>query len=234
MAASNRPGNGWINIPEGKEPFTYERKRKVQTGTGPRGGKIFQTVTERVTSRERHYYNPQSKERITLRQYQNLQREQRANAGIPAQPSIPRTGRTRTIRNLAKRGESSLYDPARHGKGEAFIFRDLESARNWVLQNSLDERYHNVVVQIRYAEKLRATNRTVNGVVITGGSPRKKKRGYATITPFRDAQTFKDGADYTAPNKVGSIENPWFTAEKAMGDYKMGSNSRVYILMTER
>lgn len=226
--------NDWINIPEGQETFSYEKKVRVQVGTGPRGGKKYETRTISVNSTERHAYNRITGKRITLRQYQNIQHRNREISGTPKSTAIPRTGKTRTIKNLSKRGYSTLYDKERHGQGEAIIFRDLQAARNYVLTNGIDEKFNNIVIQVKYAEKKRATSKVVNGVRIEGGSPKKKKSGYATLTPFANANVFIEGADYTSPNQRGEIQNPWYTAERNLTDYGLNSNSRIYLVMTER
>lgn len=221
--------NEWINVPTGEEEFTYEKKIRQQVGTGPKGGKIFQTRTITVTSRERHAKNTVTGEKISVRQYQNLQRTNRASLGVSKPPSVPRRQKTRTKYNLTGTGKEfwGIYDAQKHGNGQIIYFYTLQDARNWVIQNKLPEQFKNVVLGFKYDARL------VKGPAKTGSDPTNKP-GYATITPFRTAKTFNITSDYTTPNQIGEVENPWFTAEKALARYTMGPDSRVYLLMTER
>lgn len=228
-------GNGdWVNVGAGQKEFTYEKKVRKEVGKGPRGGKLYETRIETITSTERHAHNRVTGQDITIRQAQNIQHGNRENSGIPKTRPVQRIGKTRTLKELNKRGFSTLYDKERHGNGQAIYFTDLESARNYVLTNGIEKKYNNIVLQVHYKKKLRETTKKVNGVNVVKGSPPRNKEGFATLTSFNEAKIFTDGANYAAPNARGEIENPWYTAEKRLEDYELDDNSRIILLMTER
>lgn len=195
------------------------------------------TTSTGATSTAKHAIDPTGK-RVSLRQAQNLQREARAAQGQPKPPSIPRTGKSRTIKYTqglvdrtkgGKTGTSlgvSLYSPERHGQAQSIVFYDFDGMKKWVEAHPLNDMYKNVTIQIRYTERLSEPTKT--------DSDPTKKGGYATLTPFRTADFFNDTVTSEQAN-FGDLQNPWLQAEQKLGEFDMsGKNARIYLYMSER
>lgn len=191
------------------------------------------TTSSGKTSYERHGVNTLNpNETLSVRQIQNIQRQVRANQGKPKPATVKRTGRIRTIKTEreigenTKRGEvGTLFNPARRGITETWVFYNLTEARNYVYRYGLPEWANHAMIEIRYTERLITTNKT--------GSDTRDKNGYASITPFRSAYDIEYFVDKNGAN--GAIPNPWDLAVSNIANYDMtGDRARVYIYLAEK
>lgn len=191
------------------------------------------TTAKGTASYERHAYNVNTGKTLSVRQAQNLQREERVRQGQPKAPTVQRTGRTKRIVNKGQPGENtkrgdvgSLYNPARHGKTETWVFRSLSDAQNYVTKNALPKWAKFGIIQVRFTERLVVTSKT--------GSDTRSKNGYASITPFRSTRDLVEFTDPTLHAR-GEIDSPWTVAENNISNYDMtGDRARVYIYLQER
>jgi hypothetical protein len=187
---------------------------------------------------ERHGYNTQSGEKISVRQVQNLQRIEKQKLGVPTSPVIRREGRRRTIKQktLRRRYEESiktgkkygnLYDPDIHGNVEAYSFDSLYDARTYVAQNGLPD-FGFAMLSIKYTKRL--TNPP-------GKSDQRMRNGYSTLSGFVDVAILEVGASVDTDVIPGTlIDNPWFEAlDNIVQNFDMsGSGAKFYITVFER
>lgn len=200
------PGYTWVY--KGEETWSFKRGNKT------------------VTSNERHAIAPDGT-RISVRQAQNLQRANRAAQGAPKPAAIPRTGRTKRIVGSHQPGKSgSLYDPNVHGHSESWVFRSFQDAQNYFIMNKPPEWASSAIIQIRFTERLIATTKV-------GSDKVGKRNGYASISPYVDAQELPEQA--LGKQYAGKIGNAFTEGLKNLGNYDMsGPNARVYVLFQEQ
>lgn len=183
------------------------------------------TTKSGKTSDQRHAIAPDGT-RLSVRDAQNLQRQVSSQAGQPKAPTVPRAGRTKRIVNKGAPGQGSLYDPATHGQSESWVFRSFSDARNYFMLNPAPEWARNAIIQVRFTERLITTNKV-------GSDKKGKKNGYASISPYFDAQETSEmasGVQYS-----GVVPNAFDAAAKNLQNYDMtGDRARVYVLFQER
>lgn len=185
------------------------------------------TTSKGELSDERHGHNAITGENLSVRQVQNRQRTAREEAGEVIPPTVPRRGRIRTIRGERNEQQRSLYAPEIRGKVENYVFRSLEDARNFVMLNGLPDWAAYGMLQVRFTERLVATNKT-------GSDKVGKRNGYASLTGFASHDQLVDGANPVFESR-GFIRNPWDIAEENIKNYDMsGSRARVYLYLAER
>lgn len=204
---------GWHWVAAGKETWFYKNAKG-----------------EEVASTAKHARR--GDETMSLRQAQNIQREERERLGTPKTPSVPRSGKIRTIkteRDLDKtsKGGVSLYSPELHGRQEIYVFRNFADARNWAFQNSSNlAQFKNFAIQIKYTQRLFGKK---------PGSDPKSKGGHATLGSPSRYSTFTAGIVSNEKNVSKDTLNPWEEAREKLSGYDMsGDNARVYIYASER
>lgn len=185
-------------------------------------------------SYERHGHNTLTGENLSTRQIQNRQREARSQAGTPKAPTIPRTGKTRTI--VKNKGHQyGGFGSEEIGEEQKLVFRTLDDARNYVAQYGVPDGFKSALIQVRYSSRLKGPARA--------GTTRDGKeyvipQGYATLTRYIDAEgntstLVDDAIDAT----TGSTQYPnvWNQAAQKITDFDMtGKNARVYLYFTQR
>lgn len=182
------------------------------------------TTSSGKKSDERHAITPDGK-RISVRQAQNLQRTERVNVGQPKAPTIPRQGRTRRIVGSHHEGSKSLYNPEVHGRSESWVFRSLDDAQVYFINNPPPEWARIAIIQIRFSERLVATTKV-------GSDKVGKRNGYASISPYVDAQELPEQALGTQYS--GNVGNAFTEGFKNLRNYDMsGPSARVYVLFQE-
>lgn len=200
---------GWHWVAKGKE--TWER----ENGT---------------TSTEKHAIDPTGKAR-SVRYTQDRQKKAEAAQGIVRPPSKPRTGKIRTI--YGQTGGRKTGGSGTNRGQVILVFRDFDSARNYVVQNGLGN-FRLGLIQIRYTERLNAATNP--------GSDKSPRGGYSTLTSYQSISVPKGphaGEDdifvigaYTTTSRIGSQDNPWEEAKSQLNNYDMtGDNARVYIYL---
>lgn len=180
------------------------------------------TTSTGKKSDERHAIAPDGS-RISVRQAQNLQRDIRVQQGQPKSPAVPRQGRTKRIIGNAQKG--SLYDPRVHGLSESWVFRSFNDAQTYFINNPVPEWATSAIIQIRFTERLIATTKV-------GSDKVGKRNGYASISPYVDAQELSEQA--LGKQYDGQVGNAFTEGAKNLGNYDMsGPNARVYVLFQE-
>lgn len=185
-------------------------------------------------SYERHGHNTLTGENLSTRQVQNRQREARAAQGIPKAPSIPRTGKTRTIiknkgHQLGGFGSESL------GEERKLVFRTLNDARNYIAQQGVPDGFQNALIQIHYTNRLKGPSRAGTS---RDGREYIIPQGYATLTRYIEADGNNSTIVLDAMNAtLGDTRYPnvWQQAEQKIQEFDMtGKNARVYVYFTQR
>jgi hypothetical protein len=164
---------------------------------------------------------------LSLREVQNRQKQTNAKLGIVKPASKRKTGRIRTIKYNPEKPKEIL-NPERRGQAQYWTFYTLAEARSFVGLQGIPLKYLNVLIQVNYTKKIVDTSKT--------GSDTKvgKRNGWATLTPFREAAIYNDGA-VTNDAKIQIFDNPWIQAETNIQNFDMsGSKARVYVYMAER
>lgn len=194
------------------------------------------TTSQGKLSTEKHFYNPQTNEYMSVRQGQKLQRITRESVGQPKPKPVPRTGKIRTIkgghgpkRTIDKtgRGGLSIYGPKTHGRTESLVFRSLVDAQNYVYSSGLPSWAKYAIIQARFTERLVATDKT-------GSDQVGEKNGYGSLSTFISV---KDLESFVTESRIiiDEVVNPWVEAYSNITKYDMtGKNARVYILLQER
>lgn len=180
------------------------------------------TTSRGKTSVERHGYNTTTKETLSTRQVQNIQRKERADQGAPKAVAVPRTGKTRT----------TFYGAVgTKGQRASLAFRNLEDVEAYVRSGQADWA-EMAYLKIKYDSKS----------VGNDDSPPSDKAGYTAISPWTDVSFYKQ---YAGTNILGkpehqdlfggdAITNPWIRAEIALQDYGMRSKrARYYLVLQE-
>lgn len=188
-------------------------------------GEEIWTTKSGKQSDQRHAIAPDGR-RISVREAQDLQRQARARANQPKAPAIPRQGRTKRLVNKGAPGQGSLYDPQAHGKSESWVFRSYADAQNYFLLNPPPAWARKAIIQVRFTERLYSTNKI-------GSDKVGKKNGYASISPYFDAQEITEMAQ--GQQYSGNVPNAFDAGTKNLQNYDMsGKNARVYVLFQER
>lgn len=189
---------GWYWVPKGEGQWTYTN-RKGQT----------------VRSTQKHGLGPNG-ETLSVRQVQNRQRAERERLGQAKPPTVPRTGRTRTITQKSFKSHPR-FD---HGLVKTYIYRDLATLRRDVANDpKLTKGFRYGILKIKYDKR------------ITGNddSPPRKKRGFASLTGFTDTKDWVDWANQGNMTPPDNPEgNPWVESEKELSNYQMTSSSVRY------
>lgn len=156
----------------------------------------------------RHAYNPLTGDAISVRQAQNIQREQRQRAGTPKPPTVHRQGKltSRAVTEYNVKGEiKNIADI--HGSVRRFYFRDLYSAKQFVQEGGL-KAYQQFLIQARYEEAF-----------ITGASNYTQKNGWINLTGYMD--TMQQDATF------------WTYAQNNMSKVYLGKKGRIMLYATE-
>lgn len=211
---------GWQWVPAGEETWITSTGQTSTARHGRRGNEVLST-----------------------RQVQNYQRAKRAEQGVPKAPTVPRTGRIRTVKNGGPRykkvqtdvtrsetqqtGVGSLYNAERHGYTETWVFYTFDDAQQYMLTHEKPKWADKAILQIRYTDRLNTTDRV--GSDTTGGP------GYATISTFGDAEDFFGAhVNDTIKGTLGTLA-PWEDARQRIQNYDMsGEQARVYLYLMER
>ena len=177
------------------------------------------------TSYERHAVAPDG-QTYSVRDTQVLQRIESGKAGQPKPPTVPRQGRTKRLVNKGAPGQGSLYDPSIHGKSESWVFRSYGDAQNYFMLNPPPNWARNAIIQVRFTERLYSTNKV-------GSDKVGKKNGYASVSPYFDAQEISEMAQ--GQQYGGIVPNAWDAGAKNLTNYDMsGDKARVYVLFQEK
>ena len=193
---------GWFWVDAGKEQWTTS-EGKVSTARHARRGN----------------------QTLSVRQVQNQQRATRSQQGRPKAPTMPRTGKTRTIRGKYAEKSGSLYNPTEHGRIEPLVFRSLNDALNYGALEGWPDWATLGVIQIRYTERLVTTDKV--------GSDVRDKNGYATITGYF-LPSEAEGANVYLESR-GTEPFPFQQAFQNIVKYDMtGSRARVYVVLMEK
>lgn len=189
-----------------------------------KGEETWTTKTGK-SSNERHAIAPDGT-RLSVRDAQNLQRARAQVVGQAKAPTVPRQGRTKRLVNKGAPGQGSLYDPSVHGKSESWVFRSYGDAQNYFMLNPPPNWARNAIIQVRFTERLYSTTKV-------GSDKVGKKNGYASVSPYFDAQEISEMA--SGQQYGGIVPNAWDAGAKNLTNYDMsGDKARVYVLFQEK
>ena len=169
----------------------------------------------------------------SLREAQTLQKQERAQLGVPKAPQQRRIGKIRTQRNLGqgtnkKPDATGMFNPEIHGRIERLDFYSLQDAQNYVALNGLPSWARHGMIQIRFTERIR-------GGSLPGSDKIGKRNGIAALSGFSTSKTIQAEAADTTFAANSDSGNVWANAQKRVQNYDMsGNNARVYIFVQEK
>lgn len=184
---------------------------------------------------------------LSTRQVQNIQRAERSALNIPKAPAIRRTGRIRTVKGSGPRGRKlqtnvttgfnqntgvgSIYNEEVHGYTETYVFYTFDDAQEYALTHNPPDFAAYMLVQIRYTNRLVATDRVGSDEVGKGPGYATLSRGF--LSTSKNSLTWGNGVNATETPSGDS--SPWEYMREHIGNYDMsGQDARVYFYLMEK